>query len=115
MNAEHRLLFCRHGVTLGKLGCVWIAAGAMLAAGIGSARAQDAPSAPDPRITPGQVIDGWTGKPIPCRCRYRGRTYQLGEVVCMKTHLGTRLTRCELVLNNTSWVPTQDSCAISAK
>jgi hypothetical protein len=67
----------------------------------------------DRRITPGQVIDGW-GKPIPCRCRYGGRTYQLGETVCMNTPFGTRLARCELVLNNTSWVPTQDSCVISS-
>lgn len=69
--------------------------------------------APDPRITPGQVIDGWTGKPIPCRCRYRGQTYKLGDVLCMQTHLGTVLTRCELFLNNTSWMPTKEPCTIS--
>jgi hypothetical protein len=59
------------------------------------------------------VIDGMTGKPIPCRCRYGGRTYQLGDVVCMRTYLGTVLTRCELYLNNTSWMPTREPCTIS--
>lgn len=88
----------------------------VLAVAAGAARADPGePAAPDPRITPGQVIDGWTGKPIPCRCRYQGQKYQLGTVLCMKTHLGTRLTRCELVLNNTSWVPTEEACAISGR
>jgi hypothetical protein len=68
---------------------------------------------PDPRITPGQVIDGWTGLPIPCRCRYQGQAYRLGEIVCMNTHVGTVLTRCELFMNNTSWVPSQEPCTIS--
>ncbi len=71
------------------------------------------PAAPDPRITPGQVIDGWTGLPIPCRCRYRDRTYRLGDVICMSTHRGTVFTRCELFLNNTSWMPTEEPCTTS--
>ena len=93
----------------------WLAALAIAAAAIsGSASADPAKQAPpDPRITPGQVIDGLTGRPIPCRCRYAGRTYQLGDVVCMRTHLGTVLTRCELYLNNTSWMPTREPCTIS--
>lgn len=70
-------------------------------------------SPPDPRITPGQVIDGWTGLPIPCRCRFRGQTYRLGDVICMSTHLGKVLTRCELFLNNTSWMPTKEPCTVS--
>lgn len=88
----------------------------MLAIAADAARAEPGqPAAPDPKITPGQVIDGWTGQPIPCRCRYQGHTFQLGTIVCMRTHLGIRLTRCELVLNNTSWVPTQETCAISGR
>lgn len=67
----------------------------------------------DPRITPGQVIDGWTGLPIPCRCRYRGQVYRLGDVICMSTHVGKVLTRCELFLNNTSWMPTKEPCTVS--
>ncbi len=68
----------------------------------------------DPRITPGQVIDGW-GRVVPCRCRFQGQTYRLGEIVCMTTHLGTVLTRCELYLNNTSWMPSTEACSISGK
>ena len=62
---------------------------------------------------PGQVIDGWTGLPIPCLCRFRGETFRLGDVVCMSTHVGVVMTRCELFLNNTSWMPTQQPCTIS--
>ena len=68
----------------------------------------------DPRITPGQVIDGW-GRVVPCRCRFQGQTYRLGETVCMTTHLGTVLTRCELYLNNTSWMPSTQACTISGR
>jgi hypothetical protein len=56
------------------------------------------------------VIDGWTGKPIPCRCRFNGKAYQLGEIVCMRTHVGTVLTRCDIFENNTSWIPSRQPC-----
>jgi hypothetical protein len=56
------------------------------------------------------VIDGWTGKPIPCRCRFDGKSYQLGEIVCMSTHVGTVLTRCDIFGNNTSWMPSREPC-----
>ena len=60
------------------------------------------------------VIDGATGLPIPCLCRYQGEAYRLGDTVCMNTHLGRQLTRCDLFLNNTSWVPTGVPCTTSA-
>lgn len=53
------------------------------------------------------------GQIIPCRCRFKGRDYPLGEIVCMTTHIGTVLTRCDLVQNNTSWVPSSEPCEIS--
>lgn len=31
----------------------------------------------------------------------------------MSTHLGVVMTRCDLMLNNTSWVPTDTPCTIS--
>lgn len=31
----------------------------------------------------------------------------------MSTHQGVVLTRCDLLLNNTSWVPTATACTIS--
>ena len=61
------------------------------------------------------VIDGATGQPIPCLCRYQGISYRLGDTVCMNTHLGRQLTRCDLFLNNTSWVPTGVPCTTSAR
>ena len=60
------------------------------------------------------VIDGWTGKPIPCRCRFEGKQLELGTIVCMSTHLGTVLTRCDLVGNNTSWMPSREPCTPKA-
>jgi hypothetical protein len=59
------------------------------------------------------VISGATGEPIPCRCRYGGGDYQLGATVCMTTHLGVQLARCDLFLNNTSWVPLGVPCTMS--
>ena len=56
------------------------------------------------------VIDGWTGKPIPCRCRFEGKQLELGTIVCMSTHVGTVLTRCDIVGNNTSWIPSREPC-----
>jgi len=55
------------------------------------------------------VIDGY-GRTIPCRCRFNGKAYQLGEIVCMRTHVGTVLTRCDIVENNTSWIPSRQPC-----
>lgn len=31
----------------------------------------------------------------------------------MQTPAGTVLTRCDLFMNNTSWVPSNDACTIS--
>lgn len=58
------------------------------------------------------MMNGY-GQVIPCRCRYQGQEYRLGEVVCMQTHTGTVLTRCDLFMNNTSWIPTTDACTVS--
>jgi hypothetical protein len=58
------------------------------------------------------VLDG-NGQVIPCRCRFQGREFRLGEQVCMSTHLGTVLTRCDLDQNNTSWIPTPTPCTTS--
>jgi hypothetical protein len=39
-----------------------------------------------------------------CTCRGRGGIEAfLGETVCLPTSSGTRLARCEMVLNNPSW------------
>lgn len=95
-------------------------AGAVLTIGGPPAKAADQPS-PAPRIS-GEpayptspfhgVLDG-DGRIIPCRCRFGGQDYRLGETVCMATAQGTVLTRCDLLLNNTSWIPTSTSCTLS--
>jgi hypothetical protein len=46
----------------------------------------------------------------PCTCRAQGQTYQMGETICLRTVEGTRLARCVMVLNNTSWQPTATPC-----
>jgi hypothetical protein len=82
--------------------------------------ASSAPAAP----TPGAPAENWRSSPfhgvtdgfgqtIPCRCRFGGREYRLGEIVCMNTHVGTVMTRCDLIDNNTSWIPTSEPCTIS--
>lgn len=63
--------------------------------------------------SPYHGVIGGNGEVIPCRCRFGGRLYMLGQEVCMETHVGTVMTRCDLVLNNTSWVPTSTPCRIS--
>jgi hypothetical protein len=59
------------------------------------------------------VISGATGDAIPCRCRFQGNAYRLGDTVCMTTHLGVQFARCDLFLNNTSWIPTGLPCTMS--
>jgi hypothetical protein len=79
-----------------------------------SLTAQSAPPGEAWRTSPfHKVINEATGKPIPCVCRYRDRKFQVGEAVCMQTHLGVLITRCDLHLNNTSWVPTNEPCTVS--
>lgn len=53
------------------------------------------------------------GRIIPCRCRSGGQDYRLGDKVCMRTPVGTVLARCDLIDNNTSWIPTATPCEVS--
>lgn len=66
-----------------------------------------------PYLPDGRTIAGDTGQPIPCRCMFRGTDFKVGQSVCMTTHVGTVMTRCELHLNNTSWTPSDVPCLIS--
>ena len=43
-----------------------------------------------------------------CKCRSGGQSYDLGAVVCIRG----QLARCEMFLNNTSWVPTGVPCTM---
>ena len=78
-----------------------------------AASARELPPAAWPTSPFHGVISGATREPIPCRCRFKGGEVKLGETVCMETPLGVQLARCDLFLNNTSWVPLGVPCTIS--
>jgi hypothetical protein len=79
----------------------------------GASAAPHSPPAAWPTSPFHGVISGATGEAIPCRCRFQGTAYRLGDTVCMTTHLGVQLARCDLFLNNTSWIPTGVPCTMS--
>lgn len=117
------MIASRHGVAKSKLGqscaagvlaaAAWLLCPAPAYTEPPAQRAQDGSAAENWRTSPWHgLIDG-AGKVIPCRCRFQGREFRLGETVCMQTHMGTVLTRCDLFMNNTSWIPTSEACAIS--
>ena len=76
----------------------------------GARAQQDTPNYP---TSPYHGVTDGNGNVIPCRCRYRGERVELGTLVCMQTAGGTFLARCDLVENNTSWVPTRMPCEMS--
>jgi hypothetical protein len=46
-----------------------------------------------------------------CTCRGQGGIEAfLGETICLSTPNGTRLARCEMVLNNPSWTFLDEPC-----
>lgn len=52
--------------------------------------------------------------PLPeCTCRAQGRTYHLGENICLRTPEGYRLAECELTQNITNWRFSKNTCTIS--
>jgi hypothetical protein len=70
-------------------------------------------------------VDAWRASPfhaqfnadgqrMPCRCVFQGKEYRVGEIVCMNTHQGVVLTRCDMSLNNTTWVPSEEPCPVSS-
>jgi hypothetical protein len=61
------------------------------------------------------VPNAATGLPIPCRCRYQGRDVMLGTQVCMNMPNGTMLARCDLHLNNSTWVPLDIPCNLNSR
>ena len=38
-----------------------------------------------------------------CRCRYQGKYFEQGETVCIRVDGRSRLARCDMMLNNSSW------------
>jgi hypothetical protein len=41
-----------------------------------------------------------------CMCRFEGQRYHLGEFAC----INSKLARCDMFLNNTSWTFLEDVC-----
>ncbi len=96
-----------------RSGKVWRGAAAAMALSItliGFARAEDTPNY---LTSPYHGVTDGNGNIIPCRCRFRGEQLQLGTMVCMETQFGTVLARCDLMDNNTSWIPTRTPCVMS--
>jgi hypothetical protein len=52
---------------------------------------------------------------IECRCRANGRSYQLGEKICLKTPAGYRVAECQMSQNVTSWALAKDDCMVNAQ
>ena len=46
-------------------------------------------------------------------CLANGKSYQLGQVACLTVSDQSHMARCDLVLNNTSWIPTGVPCTMS--
>ncbi len=46
---------------------------------------------------------------IDCRCRYKGKYFETGDTVCIRVDGRSRLARCDMVLNNTSWTFLKDA------
>ncbi len=47
-------------------------------------------------------------------CRYEGRIFNQGDMVCISVDGRTRLARCGMMLNNASWNFIQDGCPTAA-
>jgi len=45
-----------------------------------------------------------------CTCRANGQDYNEGQIICIRLPSGAQLSRCERVLNNTSWKKMGDGC-----
>jgi hypothetical protein len=51
---------------------------------------------------------------VNCTCRANGRSYALGERVCLSSASGRRVAECRMQENVTSWILGPEGCAESA-
>ncbi len=49
-----------------------------------------------------------------CQCLYQGRRFDLGQLVCIRVDGATRLARCDMQLNNSSWTFLSSGCPTAA-
>jgi hypothetical protein len=52
---------------------------------------------------------------INCTCRANGRSYAVGERVCLSTPTGRRVAECRMQQNVTSWTLGPDDCSESVR
>lgn len=45
-----------------------------------------------------------------CQCRYQGKQFKQGQVVCIRVDGTAKLARCGMNLNNSSWVFVKTAC-----
>ena len=50
--------------------------------------------------------DGATKSDPKCMCRFQGQRYNIGDYACIRS----KLARCDMFLNNTTWTFLDDSC-----
>ncbi len=58
------------------------------------------------------ALPAFAGQDGMCRCRYQGKYFEQGETVCIRVDGRSRLARCDMALNNSSWtfLPAKDGC-----
>ncbi|MGO4526210.1 hypothetical protein AB4097_15245 [Microvirga sp. 2MCAF35] len=64
--------------------------------------AQDLPTA--------QTAQAPFHNPLDCYCRAQGKTFAVGEKVCLKTAEGPKLAQCQMEINVMSWSITEVPC-----
>lgn len=48
--------------------------------------------------------------PLDCYCRAQGKTFAVGQSICLRTAQGPKLARCRMEINVTSWAISEESC-----
>jgi hypothetical protein len=98
-----------------RLASICCAAAAFLgvAMPVAIAWAEERPPPPAFPTSPFHRAQDGNQQTIPCRCSYRGQLVPVGTSVCMQTHVGRQIARCDLNINVTTWVPTGVSCEMS--
>ena len=49
-----------------------------------------------------------------CQCLYQGRKFDQGALVCIRVDGTARLARCDMLLNNSSWIFLKTGCPTAA-
>ncbi|MGI9414701.1 MAG: hypothetical protein ACR2PM_13590 [Hyphomicrobiales bacterium] len=52
------------------------------------------------------MADGASKNDPNCQCRFQGKRYNVGEYACIRS----KMARCDMFLNNTTWTFLDDSC-----